>query len=249
MSEEPQWTAWKAYLDSLFNPGGAGYAAIHGQLLGIAVDPSERTVRRLFWRDDMENYTTMKWFSLDPNDSLTYVNNPLRGAFEGNYVLRLLDPIDRSVEANALFGRFPLDKCGFEIRWWLNGNITTITFIIRFFTGTERRVMAISYHNYTPAPWFYVDSGGVEHAIPGAGGAIRGDTWNYTKIVSDFENGRMDALITNETGVEGLDLSAYPLQVIPDGTGRSTQVSVYVYAGAPNLPIYLDDARVYLFEE
>ena len=196
--------------------------------------PSERAIRRLFWRDDMENYTTIKWTSYLGPTVPTYVNNVI-AAFEGDYVLRLVAAgTGGSVYIN--FGALIPNKHEYEVRWWHHAGINQNYIIM------DNRAMRGSI-SYYPVPniWRYIPSfGGAEIDIAGSTEAIRNDTWNYLKVEVDWGAGAITRLVTNL-----LDLTVnLPVYAFPIDAGIS-QVVLGANGTAP-LTAYFDDFRIYL---
>lgn len=255
MSEEPQWTAWKAYLDSLFKTGGAGYETIKEQLRAIGGDPSERTVRRLFWRDDMEGYTTMRWSPQYPADVvMAYINSV--AAFEGDYVLRVQSPSEIYCECLVKFGCIKKEqKTSFEMRWHkrpntqLGGLVDQIRVPTSMADGYKARLYWDALRT-GGAGWLYRDAGGVNRPIPDADEVIHDDTWNYLKIVVDWENNRYYRLVTNllDLDISNLALQRTVLPVIAPGIFIVVLGFGALFGTATPYPHYVDDCRIYLNE-
>lgn len=222
-------------------------------LLDVCVDPSERVYNKLFWRDDMENYTVCKWNTFYVGSVPAYVN--IIEAYEGNYVLQITNPGGATAPvAQATFGMLSHKKHAIEIKWLMNRN-TIERLIIGFFNGSYQSTGeaigygAEIYYSEINNRWEYYSRATNERKpITGAEDYIGGDAtnpaWNYLKIVSDFENNILSRLVTNRLD---LDLSAIPLNRYDDNARRGV-FRFYIGAYVQNVgnPVYFDDARIYL---
>jgi hypothetical protein len=217
-------------------------------LYQASLDPSEREVRRLFWRDDMENYNVCKWTPGWPGGQVVgYVNTPI-SAFEGDYVLRANHPTADAYEIKSpRFGCFKPQKTGLELRWWYDA--TTRRFDVgQFFLSPDGVRLLRAVVSWNEGKWTYRGPTGAYLDILGGSEALVADSWNYLKIIVDWENRRYHRLITNFLD---LDLTT----VLPDPT---LSASTYpagqffvlwgVYKTAVNQPSYVDDVRIYLNE-
>jgi len=252
MSEEPQWTAWKAYLNSLFRTGGAGYELIKETSLATGVDPSERTVGRLFWRDDMEKYNVVKWGRIFPaNTQVQYINTV--AAYEGDYVLSISNPTDHYCEASTKFGALKKEqKTAYEVRWFYRSGLMHITFAqVRCGQVAADGLWAWIRWIYSRSDghpgWIYYDPSGVIADLPGGIEYIDVDTWNYCRLVADWDNEIYDRLITNNLDIDLSSLSL-PLRTVTETPGHfriHVNPATLATVALP-YPIYVDDARLYL---
>lgn len=211
----------------------------------MSLDPSERDRRRLFWRDDMENYATMKWLP-GTTEVLTYVNNEIR-AFEGDYVLKILHATATRAQAwCGYMGMFPRLINAFEVRWWKNSSNDSVEFLLSIANGPLRhfchfRLVAARTAN---SRWQYASApSGAWVDVPGGAEVIENNSWNYLSIFGDFLNNRYVRLQTT-----GLDIDLSPLNLalfsLAD-TEHYGNVTVVFNQTAINLPAYSDDARIY----
>jgi len=237
--------------------GGGASRALYQAFSSYGLDPSERDVRRLFWRDDMENYNTVKWDPLG-NATVAYVNNaPPAGAFEGDYVLRIQNAVSPHIEAHVRFGCFKAQKIGFEMRWFKDAISYNSGFVelIRCERDINIAIRGVLFWTTTRGDgtpgWRYYDSMGNIIDIPGATEYILDDTWNYVKVIIDWEKGTFHRLVTN---LLDLDLSSLSLLSLSDvgywhgGAGHFRVVVIFDCLGAGPWVQYIDDARLYLNE-
>jgi hypothetical protein len=217
-------------------------------LYQASLDPSEREVRRLFWRDDMEDYTVMKWIATDvPNAVLSYVNNEIP-AFEGDYVLKTINPADTASQLRTrYFGMLPRKINAFEIRWWRPANLTHMEFFLVSNNGVDTRYYAGVRWNQATAAWEYRDSGGVWHNIPNSPQTIVEESWNFLRLSADFQNYRFHRLVCNELDLDLASLNI-PLESAVDGFSGLSYVGLRGRHTVANVADYFDDARIYLNE-
>lgn len=215
------------------------------------LDSSEREKKRLFWRDDMELYTVIRWLDADasPTTVVSYDNDEIP-PFEGDYVLKFVDTSRLTTAVRThYFGPFPRAINSFEIRWWRGLNLQQMEFFLVTQPITGIRYYGALRWNALTGCWQYRDSNYVWHDLAGTAETINTLTWNYMRMRIDFQNLRLHHLISNALDVNLVGL-AVPLQVDPtfvyDGLA---------YAGlrgrhnAMNSPCYVDDARIYVRED
>lgn len=240
----------KEAIKEILNEIGLNVQSITG------LDPSERTYRRLFWRDNMENYTVTKWTAGFPTGTVvSYVNNlPIEGgAFEGNYVLSVQHPTNTHCECRIRFGCFKLQKTAFEMKWYLRSGLEAGGYIsqLRCESNASDTLNGMIRWNRNREDgtqgWEYRGKEGVFLSIPHATEYIRDNTWNYVKITIDWENGIFYRLITN---LLDIDLSELHLRTITDVIGYSSIVLCFDITPGTTLPYasYVDDTRLYLNE-
>lgn len=220
--------------------------ALSQEMRSYGLDPSEREVRRLLWRDDMENYVFNKWSTMIMGTSIpAYVNNEIP-AFEGDSVLSIRDPASTASSVGVGFGLLPKVKNSVELRWYKNASLRTMVLYFHLYDGVYDRACDIRWSSYDNR-WEYRGSDGGFDNYPALGGGekIGNDTWNYLKLIGDFENNRYSRLIT--TGLD-VDMSSIPLYTVPSAETPWTNLSLIVNAVAPNTPGYFDDVRIYLNE-
>jgi hypothetical protein len=216
-------------------------------LYQASLDPSEREVRRLFWRDDMENYNVCKWTPGFNNPTVAYVNTPI-AAFEGDYVLRAVAAAFNYYEImSPRFGCFKPQKTGLELRWWYDATSRWID-VGQFYLSPDSVRLLRAVIGWHEGKWCYRNPAGPTVDLPGGSEALVADSWNYLKIIVDWENRRYDRLISNFLD---LDLTT----VLPDPTLSVSTYSAgqfFVLLGflktAVNQPSYVDDVRIYLNE-
>lgn len=223
--------------------------------LFLNLDPSERLLKRLLWRDDMENYTTMKWLAGYPADvEMAYINSV--AAFEGDYVLRVQSPTDTHCECVVRFGCIKKEqKTSFEMRWHKRPSTSLGGFVGQIRSPNNmvdgyKAMLRWSALRTDGSGWEYRGADGVVRPIPNSDEVIRDNTWNYLKIVVDWENNRFYRLITN---LLDLDMSNLALQntVFPV-TNPGTFTVILAFTALPGTatpyPHYVDDCRIYLNE-
>jgi hypothetical protein len=222
-----------------------------------SLDASEREVRRLFWRDDMENYNVCKWTPFWPAGvAVGYVNTPI-SAFEGDYVLRANHPTEIYYEVmSPRFGCFKPQKTGLELRWWYDATTVALN-VGQFYLSPDGARQFRAVIRWSNGVWWYWSSTGAYVNIPGGSEALVSDSWNYLKIIVDWENRRYDRLITNFLDLDLTKVLPDPTLRAPWGMGLNPEISIalgqfYVVLGfsktAVNQPSYVDDVRLYLNE-
>lgn len=227
-------------------------------IASMSLDASEREVRRLFWRDDMEDYSIMRWFPQTPADvEMAYVNSV--AAFEGDYVLRVQSPTNVHCECGVRFGCIKKEqKTSFEMRWHKRpltehggyvGQIRSPNIIA---DGYKAMLCwsALRMGGAGCAGWEYRDVNGVIQSIPNADEVIRDDTWNYLKIVINWENNRFYRLVTNllELDISNLALQKTTHPVLEPGTFTVLLGFGALSGTTTPYPHYVDDCRIYLNE-
>jgi hypothetical protein len=219
-----------------------------------SLDASEREVKRLFWRDDMEDYTVMRWVEADgdPNTVLSYVNNEIP-AFEGDYVLKVVNPVALACAVHTrFFGMLPRKINAFEIRWWRPTQLTHMEFFLVSNNGVGTRFFAGVRFNAAKRAWEYRSTGNVWHDIPNSAQTIAEESWNTLRLLADFQNYRYHRLLCNELDVDFASLNI-PLQSEADvtwgeyGWGLS-YVGLRARHEVAGIADYFDDARIYLNE-
>jgi hypothetical protein len=215
-------------------------------LYQASLDPSEREVRRLFWRDDMENYNVCKWIPSYPvGGTVAYVNTPI-SAFEGDYVLRANHPTATYYDiVSPTFGCFKPQKMSCEMRWWKDATTrhTGMAMFYRPTTGVQLR-SGIRWEGR----WQYLNVAGNYEDIPGGSEAIIDDSWNYLKIMVDWENRRYSRLITNFLDLDLTTVLPDPTLPVLTGTLGQFYIVLFFWKTAVNQPSYVDDVRLYLNE-
>jgi hypothetical protein len=217
-------------------------------IASMSLDASEREVRRLFWRDDMEDYNVCRWTPNWPaGGEVGYVNTPI-SAFEGDHVLRANHPTEGVYDImSPRFGCFKPQKTAFEMRWWYDVYTRTGGHVAQFWlppTGLGY-LAGIRWYN---GRWQYEHDYGNFQDIPGGSEALVPDSWNYLKVIVDWENRRFYRLISTFLD---LDLTA----VLPDPAlplFAAAPGQFYILLGfqktVANRPSYIDDVRIYLNE-
>lgn len=209
------------------------------------LDPSERALRMLHYRDDMEAYTTMKFSPVAPvaAGEVTYINTVQ--AFEGDYVLCIDDADATADYATVRFGRFEDGIHGVEMRWWKDANIDLgggIT--VTEYDGTNLHRFGVQYDEGNNV-WQYIDSAaGAWTNITGGAEVILNDSWCYVKLLFDTANNRYHRLITDRLD---RDLTGLAERAAADATEQSMLVQIGATVTATN-PIYIDDFRVYKYD-
>lgn len=222
--------------------------ALSQEFTSYGLDPSEREVKRLFWRDDMENYTRCRWIPGYPVGTEVFYADAIP-AFEGDYVLACQHPTDRFFScASVYFSQIARNqKVSVELRWYSRLNI------YNFFLGlfnTDRAGSSVygsvSWNGDRPG-WAYEDPNGNVVFITGGEEAIHVDAWNYLRMVLDYEKNSYARIQTNLIDV---DLSGLPLRTRPDVAGQSRIAFAVDLRAAAVLPypFYVDDVRLYLNE-
>lgn len=241
--------------------------ALAQELPKYVVDPSERTVSKLFYRDDMENYSPVRWTPGDATTTLTYVLTDPGAvglhAFEGDYMLQALDAtLTRKSIIAPRFGPFKPQKIGVELRWIKRAQtryIQLYAFNANGANPTDVRWQGLQWRQsgrsdgksgwlYPLGPigaWSWADVGkAVEY--------IESNTWNYLKLVFDLQNQRLDRLITNYLD---LDLSGLKLAMRKQVAGHWSvtgegyfRVYIYLSSEVVNYAEFIDDFRIYLNE-
>lgn len=241
----------KEALEDLFSSSGLDKYG----MLEACVDPSERVLRRLFWREDMENYSVVKWIPNDPSDTvISYTNTaPVRGAFEGDYVLSVHHATNRHCETRVNFGCFRLQKTGFEMRWFkrpgtkYGGYVGNVRCEDVAAAALKAMVRWTTERDDGEEGWEYRDSNSNVIDVPGGKENILNNTWNYVKMIIDWENGTFDRLTTN---LLDIDLSGIALETISTGIGQFRILLGFDVLDSVTLPYpsYVDDTRLYLNE-
>lgn len=243
------YTLTKEALESIFSSSGLDKYG----MLEVCVDPSERLLRTLFWRDDMEAYNQVKWSSNYPTDvlpTLVYVNNEIP-AFEGDYVLRTQHATARYFEIVNHFSSFKEQKIAFEMRWYKRGGSQRIIIgqlrTDNTVSGFSGEIGWVSLRSDDVTGWILVDSTGGVVNLTDAEEVIRNDTWNYMKIIIDWQNHRFHRLITNALD---LDLTSYGLYPTSNTAGMFRILLGFTMSATvtPPYPCYIDDTRLYLNE-
>jgi len=222
----------------------------------MCLDPSEREVRRLFWRDDMENYNICKWTPREPGVTVGYVNTaPIHGAFEGDYVLRAINPAGTEFNLDTFFGRLPNCKVSLEARWWKDSHIRWMRLAMDLY-DSMRGYCTVGHLQWAANDerWKYSEAFAAKN-IPGGGGTdfpegrepIEDDTWNYAKATFDFLSNKYSRL---ESNGKVIDLTPFnlPLYTFASARKSSTTIVLYVRTDVANQPVYFDDVRVYINE-
>lgn len=208
------------------------------------LDPSEREIMRLFWRDDMENYATLKWLAAQAGTNLSYVNKDIP-AFEGDYVLKMVNPNSTvSTIRTVNFGKLPLQINALEIRWWRPADLTSVFFALINNDGAGTRFeAAVQYHE--SGFWRYpTDSSLLNWAnINGGKETITAESWNYLMLLFDYKNRQLRHIKTNSLSLKPL---THPIPTMADDGEGVSYIGVYAVLGHINDPFYLDDARIYL---
>ena len=239
---------------------GPKSADVYAALRGYAVDPSEREFRRLFWRDDMENYTTCKWRPTAGTGTVQYVNAAVAPApynnipaFEGDYILEVYDATIglAGAQLRLALGRLSLEqKVSIEYRWLKQLN-TPLCYEVgveqNFGLPTVPSVLnAYIQYNFTTQYWRLRNAAGnLQNIVRDLG--VSAGIWNYLKVVVDLQNRVYDRLITTELDV---DLRAYAIGLQAWGAISGLyQPILYHQTTNPGDELYYDDFRVYLNEE
>lgn len=236
-TEEPQWTAWKAYLDEKFG------TTMRQVIADVGGDPSERSLRRLFWRDNCERYRVNKWTTY-AGSTVSYNDEDIP-AFEGDGVLKLVDD-GSGVFAYCFinFGQFSEARHSVELWWYREIGIMEMWIDFALNDGAENRNAYIRWNAATDR-WEYTDELDADgNAIwkPVSGGAeyIDYDTWNRAKLTVDWSTNKIVALETT-----GLDLATSIDMLIRTTSAHNTRVRLNKNSQNPSQPIYFDDIRVY----
>lgn len=205
------------------------------------LNPDERVNKRLFWRDDMENYTTNKWTPA-VGDTVAYQNAPQR-VFEGDYCLAISDAGATSVFASLDFGMMPKQKIEVEFKWFCDlSEINQLNLEIRNFDGALRQSAEIIYLTGL-RQWRYVDANGNPRNIKGGNIRFGDHTWRYFKLGVDLLRNRYVDLVT--TG-HIFDLSTLPIRTIVNAAATSSQFRLYGTTVVAGDILYIDDFRIYV---
>jgi hypothetical protein len=214
----------------------------------MSLDPSERDVRRLFWRDDMENYNLCKWRGRHAGSTVAYVNNaPWLGAFEGDYVLRMARTDGDRAETEAYFGKIPDELVSLEVRWWKDFNLQGFRLAIDLY-DQSRTPGVIRYANvqWFPNRWQVV-TGAPEATRDVATEYICDDTWNILKMFVDFSKDTY-ALIESNGKIIDLRSQNIPIITSPSTIQDRTRLVLAPTLKIPGDPAYCDDVRFYIHE-
>lgn len=214
--------------------------ALSQEFSSYGLDPTERSVRRLFWRDNMEDYPVNKWLLLTGVPK--YVTDI--PAFEGDYVLSLNNPVGEYADCRVQFGMFPNLKNSVELAWYKDPNLRRVWLEIDIRNGSVIRRVGVCW-NKDVDRWEYGTSTGTYTAVPGGGEKIDSYTWNYLRLVGDWKNNVYSRLMT--TGLD-IDMSGIPMASNPS-TDCFSRVVLGKLSWGVNQPAYFDDVRVYLNEE
>lgn len=215
--------------------------------LGVGYEPSERNRKRLYWREDMENYTTPKWYpTID--EVITYINTTR--AFEGDYVLSMQSPTITNISANAYFGAIKPGIHAVELRWW-KAPATAQVWGLRFYNSgpvtTDAYIAEALWQESAGPGWTYTAENGSETRIPTNLGLenIYDNLWNYLYLEADFQNNIYRRLKSNHLDVDlsSLNLPLYHATGWPRGRFG---INLIATTNAPATPVYFDDVRLYL---
>jgi hypothetical protein len=194
----------------------------------------------------MENYAVNKWIAT--SGSVAYVNNVIP-AYEGDYVLRLVNATGSYARCHSVnFGPIPLAIHAFQIWWYKDANLEDYLDVY-FENANQQGIDLLGGIRYdATGKWRYYNSVGNVVDIPGATERIDDDTWNFLKIVVDFDKRIYYRLTTTYLDIL---LSPYNLPLDVHLTGYSPGTAIALIHGSinNNRPIYFDDARIYLNEE
>lgn len=211
---------------------------------------TERERMRLFWRDDMENYKICKWTEYYAVESVSYVQglprakNPI-SAFEGDWILRIVGSSITPM-VYSRFGALDLKKHSFEVRWYQDETIMSGIRLALLLANKTQRINAEIRYLSMDDRWRCLVKGG-NYTTVYQPDLIGENTWNYLKLIVDFENNRYDRFITNRLDV---DLTSHQLPVAPAATAEQGRL-IFQLGGFGETPptLYFDDARIYLHEE
>lgn len=241
----------KEALEDILDKMGISLSDFRTVFKEYGLDPSEREKNRLFWRDDMENYKVVKWEIYPANTVAKYINTVR--AFEGNYVLSISNPTDNYCEVYRKFGSLKKEqKTAYEVRWFYRTCLQHITFaMVRcgqvVTEGLWAWIRWMTIRSDGHPGWKYYDSNKGIEDVPGGIEYLDVSTWNYCKLIADWDNGIYDRLITNNLDIDLSSLSL-PLRKITETQGQfRIHVNPSILAGTPlPYPTYVDDARLYI---
>jgi len=219
-------------------------------LKAYGVEPSEREKKRLLWRDDMELYTVIRWVDAgaSPTTVVSYVNDEIP-PFEGDYVLKFIDTAQLFSNVRThYFGPLPLKINSFEIRWWRGLNLLQMEFYLVTQPITGTRYYGALRWNVLTGCWQNRDTALVWNDIAGTTETINTETWNYMRMIVDFENLRYHRLISNALDVNLASLNI-PLQVTGFAFDGLSYAGLRAHHSAVNCAAYVDDARIYVRED
>lgn len=230
----------------LINAGLAAY---------YVYEPDQRTFKQLFWRDQMETpaggaVTTNKWNPWYGTGAVAYINNAI-GAFEGDYVLRMQDTAAQEFGASVNFGCLKKQILAVEYRWWKHSQIqyggwVKLERVSRTMAEALRGIIRWNSNRGggLGAGWQYMDDTGNYANLIGAEEIIYNNSWNYVRLVIDFENGIYKQLKSN---LVDIDLSSYAIRQFTSGNQGQLELSIgFRVSGALPVACYLDDCRLYL---
>lgn len=207
----------------------------------LLLDPSERTIKRLFWRDNCEAYDVVKWPILGRPTTVCEYSQEVP-AFEGDYVLKLDDTAFEFTNCQVRFGMFNArQRHSVELWWYRENNIHEMWVELGLQNGSQQRVAYIRHNGRTGINrWEYYDSSGNWVPVPGGNEYIMYDTWNRFKMVVDWANNRYVKMEST-----GLDLAMNaPLRVAASSV-YYTRLRLYKDSDGFPAPIYFDDIRLY----
>jgi hypothetical protein len=215
-------------------------------LYPLAYMPSERTFKRLMWRDDMENSPVVKWQNYSGAAVCTY-DNADKGAFEGDYVLKITS-VNTDCTARPLhgFGRMPPGIHAVELRWLNDANVQDRIFQFwdSDFVGQARRMMV----RWASNRWQYESSLNVFTDIPDGEEYIGNNSWNYLRIVADFRNLLYRRLVTSYLDINLTSLSLPMIPCLATSAGW-TDIQLQGQTSAVDQARYYDDVRLYQDDE
>lgn len=215
--------------------------------------PSERDKRRLFWRDDMENYKVSKWSLEETGTLLRYINSSIP-AFEGDYVLDCYNPDANLCAVKAEFGPFNRSqKHSVECRWYIpSGTQITTIGIIQYLGMLDPAgdvLTAFAQYVFSQQRWRVWIPGGAVASIERSLEPLDPETWNYLKVIVDWPNKTYDKLVTNSLDS---DISIHSLwqRTWAVGTYQGVyRLVLWMSTDNPGDHVYFDDVRIYLNEE
>lgn len=210
--------------------------------MAMSPSPTFDGKKRLYFRDDMENYNINKW-----NATLgvaSYVNT--YGAWEGSYVLQIVNAGGTDWEFGKVLGVLNT-KASFEVNWDFAAGFSWMQMVVDQWTGVKRYRAQLSFHNYTPRGYWYLNA--VPQEVP-----IMDDRlnnlgflgWSFWKLYLDLAQHKYIAIATSETNDEGVEIES-AMSSVDDTTSPHVRWYFQARMSGINQAMIFDDARVYLY--
>lgn len=224
----------------ILKPGGA--SKLDKKLLSKASD--ERTVDRLFFRDDYETATPACIGVAATTAEITH-DSGTQGTvtpFEGAKMLRVSDVSHVTQQVYYQFGQMKDGKIAVEVRWWKDADTADMVIKIEHHDKVTIDEYGIRFLE-SGMKWQYFNSAGSYADLTGGGEDIADGTWNYLRLTIDIKNNKYVRL---ETGVLNVAMGTLAGDTTADVVNEGkTKIIFGANTAAADDDAYYDDFRVY----